>query len=175
MGNGRPTRYWFAASTEEFTPSQMLEQARAAEAAGFDGLGVSDHFAPWFPDGQAAQAWVYLGALGQVTSRPIGTPVLHHYHPAVIAQAFMSVEQMYPGRVWLGVGSGEALNEVPLGLEWPEPAEKLARFEKGLEAIDRLWNGETVTMDGGWFTLEKAKLYTMAPSRPKLYVSAFGP
>ena len=121
---------------------------------------------------------MYLGALGQVTSRPIGTgvtPVVHHYHPGVIAQAFMSLESMYPGRVWLGVGSGEALNEVPLGIDWPSPKEKLARFESGLEAIDRLWDGETVTMDGGWFSLEKAKLYTRAESRPKMYVSAFGP
>lgn len=172
------TEYWFAASTEEFTPSEMLEQARAAEAAGFDGLGASDHFAPWFPDGQASQAWVYLGALGQSTSKPIGTgvtPVIHHYHPGVIAQAFMSLEEMYPGRVFLGVGSGEALNEVPLGLEWPAPKEKLDRFERGVEAIDRLWNGESVTMDGGWFRLREAKLYTRARSRPKLYLSAFGP
>ena len=176
--NGTGTKYWFAASGEEFPPSQMLELARAADAAGFDGLGVSDHFAPWFPDGQSAQAWVYLGALGQLTSKPIGTgvtPVVHHYHPGLIAQAFMSLEEMYPGRVWLGVGSGEALNEVPLGLDWPSPAEKLERFEQGLEAIDRLWNGETVTMDGGWFRLKEAKLYTMAATRPKLYVSAFGP
>ena len=176
--SGRGTKYWFAASGEEFPPSRMLELARAAEEAGFDGLGVSDHFAPWFPDGQASQAWVYLGALGQVTRKPIGTgvtPVLHHYHPGLIAQAFMSLEELYPGRVWLGVGSGEALNEVPLGLDWPSPGEKLERFERGLEAIDRLWNGETVTMDGGWFQLSEAKLYTMAAKRPKLYVSAFGP
>jgi coenzyme F420-dependent glucose-6-phosphate dehydrogenase len=172
------TRYWFAASGEEFPPSRMLELAQAAEAAGFDGLGVSDHFAPWFPDGQSAQAWVYLGALGQVTRKPIGTgvtPVVHHYHPGLIAQAFMSLEEMYSGRVWLGVGSGEALNEVPLGLDWPSPAEQLERFETGLEAIDRLWNGETVTMDAGWFRLKEAKLYTLAAERPKLYVSAFGP
>ena len=172
-------QYWFAGSTEEFTPSQMLEQARAAEEAGFDGLGVSDHFAPWFPDGHASQAWVYLGALGQVTTRPIGTgvtPILHHYHPAVVAQAFMSLEEMYPGRVWLGVGSGEALNEAPLGLEpWPSGREKRERFALGLQAIDRLWDGETVTMDGGWFRLDEAKLYTRARGRPKLYVSAFGP
>ncbi len=177
--NRSGTKYWFAASAEEFPPSQMLELARAAEQAGFDGLGVSDHFAPWFPDGQAAQAWVYLGALGQVTGKPIGTgvtPIIHHYHPGLVAQAFMSLEEMYPGRVWLGVGSGEALNEVPLGLvDWPSPAEKLERFETGLEAIDRLWNGETVTMDAGWFRLEEAKLYTLAAERPKLYVSAFGP
>lgn len=170
--------YWFAASTEEFRPSQMLEQAKAAEAARFDALAASDHFAPWFPDGEASQAWVYLGALGQITSKPLGTavtPVIHHYHPGLIAQAFMSLEEMYPGRVFLGVGSGEALNEAPLGIDWPSPKEKLARFEAGLEAIDRLWDGETVTMDGGWFRLEEAKLYTRAKSRPKLYVSAFGP
>jgi coenzyme F420-dependent glucose-6-phosphate dehydrogenase len=156
----------------------MLEQARAAEAAGFDGLAASDHFAPWWPEGQASQAWVFLGALGQVTSGPIGTsvtPVQHHYHPGVLAQAWMSLAELYPGRVYLGVGSGEALNEVPLGIDWPEPAEKLERFERGLEAITRLWAGETVTMDGGWFRLSEAKLYTRAAERPKLYVSAFGP
>jgi G6PDH family F420-dependent oxidoreductase len=172
------TKYWFAASTEEFAPSEMLEQARAAEAAGFDGLGASDHFAPWFPEGKATQAWVYLGALGQVSSLPLGTgvtPVIHHYHPGLIAQAFMSLEEMYPGRVFLGVGSGEAVNEVPLGLDWPEPTEMLARFESGLEAIERLWDGETVTMDAGWFALKEAKLYTRAKARPKMYVSAFGP
>jgi len=80
-------QYWFATSTEEFTPSQMLEQAKAADRAGFDGLGTSDHFAPWFPDGQATQAWVYLGALGQVTQKQIGTavtPIVHHYHPGLV-------------------------------------------------------------------------------------------
>jgi coenzyme F420-dependent glucose-6-phosphate dehydrogenase len=172
------TQLWFAASTEEFPPSQLVEQARAAEAAGFDALGVSDHFAPWFPEGEAASAWVHLGAVGQVTSKPIGTgvtPVVHHYHPAAIAQAFMSLEELYPGRVFLGVGSGEAVNETPLGLDWPEPGEMLERFERGVEAIERLWDGETVTMDGGWFRLREAKLYTRARSRPKLYMSAFGP
>ena len=171
-------QYWFAASTEEFTPSQMLEQATAAEQAGFEALAASDHFAPWWPDGQAAQAWVVLAAIGQATGKPIGTsvtPVQHHYHPGVIAQAWMSLEELDPGRVFLGVGSGEALNEIPLGIEWPSPAQKLARFESGLEAITRLWAGETVTMDGGWFRLEKAKLYTRAERRPKLYASAFGP
>jgi coenzyme F420-dependent glucose-6-phosphate dehydrogenase len=171
-------QYWFAASTEEFLPSQMLEQAVAAEAAGFDGLGSSDHFAPWWPEGRASQAWVFLGALGQATSKPIGTgvtPVIHHYHPGVIAQAWMALEELYPGRVFLGVGSGEAVNEVPLGLDWPEPAEMLERFDRGLEAITRLWAGETVTMDGGWFRLKEAKLYTRARQRPRLYVSAFGP
>jgi len=170
--------YWFAASTEEFPPSEILEQGKAAERAGFDALGTSDHFAPWWPEGEAANAWVVLGALGQVTSKPIGTgvtPVLHHYHPGVIAQAFMSLEDMFPGRVFLGVGSGEALNEKPLGIDWPDPGEKLRRFSAGLEAITRLWDGETVSMDGGWFRLQEAKLYSRARTRPRLYVSAFGP
>jgi len=156
----------------------MLEQAKAADRAGFDALGTSDHFAPWFPDGQAANAWVYLGALGQVTAKPVGTavtPIVHHYHPGVVAQAFMSLEELYPGRVFLGTGSGEAVNETPLGLDWPSYDEQRRRLETGLEAITRLWAGETVTMDAGWFKLEEAKLWTRAKTRPKLYVSAFGP
>jgi coenzyme F420-dependent glucose-6-phosphate dehydrogenase len=87
----------------------------------------------------------------------------------------MAMEELHPGRVFLGAGSGEALNEVPLGLDWPEPGEMLERFEAGLQAVTRLWDGETVTMDGGWFALKEARLYTRAASRPKLYVSAFGP
>lgn len=173
------TRYWFAASSEEFTPTQMIEQLRAAEAAGFEGLAASDHFAPWWPDGQASQSWMVLAAAGQHTRGPLGTsvtPVLHHYHPAVVAQAWVALADLYPGRVYLGVGSGEAVNEVPTGIgDWPEPAEKLERFDQGLEAITRLWAGETVTMDAGWFSLKEAKLYTRAAERPKLYVSAFGP
>lgn len=171
-------QYWFATSTEEFTPTEMLEQAKAAERAGFDGLGTSDHFAPWFPDGEATQAWVYLGALGQATQSMIGTgvtPIVHHYHPGLVAQAFMSLEELYPGRVFLGVGSGESVNETPLGMDWPPYEEQRSRLETGLEAITRLWNGETVTMDGGWFKLKDAKLWTRAKTRPKLYVSAFGP
>ena len=171
-------QYWFATSTEEFTPSQMLEQAKAADRVGFDGLATSDHFAPWFPDGEAAQAWVYLGALGQVTYNKIGTavtPIVHHYHPGLVAQAFMSLEELYPGRVFLGVGSGEAVNETPLGLDWPPYEEQRRRLETGLEAITRLWDGETVTMDAGWFKLKQARLWTRAATRPKLYVSAFGP
>jgi len=171
-------QYWFSTSTEEFAPSEMLEQAKAAERAGFDGLGTSDHFAPWFPNGQAAQAWVYLGALGQVTQSVIGTavtPIVHHYHPGLVAQAFMSLEELYPGRVFLGAGSGESVNETPLGMDWPPYEEQRRRLETGLEAITRLWNGETVTMDAGWFSLKDAKLWTRAKTRPKLYVSAFGP
>jgi coenzyme F420-dependent glucose-6-phosphate dehydrogenase len=87
---------------------------------------------------------------------------------------FMGLEDLYPGRVFLGAGSGEALNEVPLGLEWPPVAAQQERLERGLDAITRLWAGETVTMEGGWFRLNEAKLYSRSKTRPKLYVSAFG-
>jgi coenzyme F420-dependent glucose-6-phosphate dehydrogenase len=174
------TRFWFAASTEEFLPSEMVEHAKAAEQAGFDGLASSDHFAPWWPDGRASQAWVTLAAIGAATgsSLPLGTsvtPIVHHYHPGVVAQAFMSLEDLYPGRVYLGAGSGEAVNEVPLGADWPSVGEQIERLDQGLEAIRRLWDGETVTMDAGWFRLKEAKLYTRSRRRPDLYVSAFGP
>ncbi len=170
--------YWFAASTEEFGPGEIVQQARAAQDAGFDGLGTSDHFAPWFPDGKATQAWVTLGAIGQVTDRPLATgvtPIQHHYHPATVAQAFMTLAALYPGRITLGAGSGESVNETPTGLDWPSVEEQQTRFEAGLEAITRLWAGETVTMDGGWFRLKEAKLWTLAEQRPRLIVSAFGP
>jgi coenzyme F420-dependent glucose-6-phosphate dehydrogenase len=171
------TQFWFAASTEEFLPSEMLAQARAAEEAGFDGTASSDHFAPWFPDGRGSFAWAFLAAAGAETTGPLGTsvtPLVHHYHPGVVAQAFMGLEDLYPGRVFLGAGSGEALNEVPLGLDWPAVGEQQRRLEQALEAITRLWDGETVTMDAGWFRLKEARLYSRAATRPKLYVSAFG-
>ncbi|MDO9355344.1 MAG: LLM class flavin-dependent oxidoreductase [Solirubrobacteraceae bacterium] len=172
------TQYWFGGSTEEFTPPVLVEQAKAAEAAGFDALGLSDHFAPWFPEGEGSQAWVTLGAIGQVTTKPLATgvtPVVHHYHPGVVAQAFMSLESLYPGRITLGVGSGESVNESPLGLDWPSVPEQQARFAAGLEAITRLWDGETVSMDTDWFRLKDAKLWTRAAGRPRMIVSAFGP
>jgi coenzyme F420-dependent glucose-6-phosphate dehydrogenase len=172
------TRFWFAASTEQFTPTEMLEQARAADAAGFEAVASSDHVAPWWPGGRGSFAWTTLAAIGQHTTTPLGTsvtPVVHHYHPGVVAQAFMSLEELYPGRVFLGAGSGEAVNEVPLGLDWPSPAEQLERLDQGLTAIRRLWDGEVVRMDAGWFRLKEARLYTRARTRPRLYVSAFGP
>jgi coenzyme F420-dependent glucose-6-phosphate dehydrogenase len=173
------TQYWFAAAHEQFPPGELLQQAAAAEDAGFDGVGCSDHFAPWWPEGQSGQAWAWLGAAGQVVKRvPIGTGVtapVHRYHPAIVAQTFMTLEAMYPGRVFLGVGSGEALNEMPCGMDWPSPGEQIERLEQALETICALWAGQTVSHDRGWYRTRDAKLYTRAATRPKLYVSAFGP
>ena len=172
------TQFWFAASGEEFLPTEMLAQAKLASEAGFDGIAASDHFAPWWPEGRASQAWIALSAIGQHTKGPLGTsvtPLVHHYHPGLVAQAWMSLEDHYPGRAFLGIGSGEAVNEVPLGSDWPSIGEQIDRMDQGLTAIRKLWDGETVTMDAGWFRLKEAKLHTLASSRPKLYVSAFGP
>src|SRR4051794_30116945 len=170
--------YWFSASHEMFPPSELLDQAQAAADAGFDGIGGSDHFAPWWPGGHSGHAWVWLGPGGQAIRRlPIGTGVtalVHRYHPAIVAQAFMSLEELFPGRVFLGVGSGEALNEVPCGADWPSTGEQIERMDQALDVITRLWAGETVTADHGWFGVKECKLYTRAASRPKLYVSAFG-
>lgn len=127
------TQFWFAASTEQFTPTEMLEQATAAESAGFEALASSDHFAPWWPEGKASFAWTTLAAIGQHTTKPIGTsvtPVVHDYHPGVIAQAFMGLEELYPGRVFLGVGSGESVNEVPLGADPEDQINRIRETEE---------------------------------------------
>jgi coenzyme F420-dependent glucose-6-phosphate dehydrogenase len=174
-----PPKIAFAASHEQFPPSDLLRQAVEAERAGFDAVGCSDHFQPWWPDGQSGQAWVWLGAAAHATERvPVGTGVTppgSRYHPALIAQAFMTLEEMFPGRTFLGIGSGEALNEVPFGGEWPAPAAQIAAMEEALEIITRLWDGETLTYEGEHFTTRAAKLYTRAAGRPNLWVSAFGP
>jgi coenzyme F420-dependent glucose-6-phosphate dehydrogenase len=172
-------RYWTQLATEQFPPSDLVRQAFEVERAGFDGLNVSDHFQPWWEPGESGHAWVTLGAIGQATERiPIGTGVtapVYRHHPAVTAQAFMTLEELFPGRAFLGVGSGEALNEVPCGMEWPSPGEQVERLEEALELIGRLFDGERVTHDGRFFRTEKAYLHTRAERRPPIYVSAFGP
>jgi coenzyme F420-dependent glucose-6-phosphate dehydrogenase len=170
---------WINLASEQFPSSDLLRQGVGAERAGFDAVGTSDHFQPWWPGGEAGQAWVLLGALAQATERvPVGTgvtPPMFHYHPVLVAQAFMTLEEMFPGRVYLGAGSGEALNEVPFGFDWPPVRDQVDRFEEALSIIRRLWDGETVTHEGRFFRTREAKLHTRAEGRPKLYVSAFGP
>ena len=119
------TKIGYACMLEQFHPTDLLDWAEQAEAAGFDaGFQVSEHFHPWTPQqGQSAFAWSFMGALGQRTSLPFGTAVTcpgFRYHPAVIAHAAATLGAMYPGRFWLGLGAGEALNEHVIGGEWPE-------------------------------------------------------
>src|SRR3954463_4055497 len=119
------TKFYVGLGHEQFPPDQLLEQAIVAEDAGFDGIGCSDHFQPWWEPGESGQAWVWLGALGQATRRVAigsgGAPAMQRYHPALVAQAFATLEAMNPGRAYLGLGSGESLNESPFGMDWPSP------------------------------------------------------
>ena len=172
-------RYFYGAAHEQFPPDQLVEQAVAAERAGFQGIGCSDHLQPWWEGGESGNAWVWLGAVGQATEKvPIGTAVTPpgpRYHPVLIAQAWATLESLFPGRPFLGFGSGESLNESPLGAEWPRPAEQVARMEEALEIINRLFAGEKLTHEGDHFSTKDAVLHTNPERRPPIWVSAFGP
>lgn len=173
-------RYLHLCAQEQFPPDQLLRQAVAAEDAGFDGIGCSDHLQPWWEPGEAGHAWVWLGAAAQATEQ-VGfgtavTPPGPRYHPVLIAQAWATLELMYPGRPYLGVGSGEALNEVPLGAEWPTPGEQVERMEEALEMIHALWDGQRLTDGGKYFSTNRAYIHSRPEGQqPPIYVSAFGP
>ncbi len=176
--------YGIALGHERFGPRELLGQAVAAERAGFDFVGCSDHLAPWWdPAGgtpaHCANAWVWLGAAGQATSSvslgPAVSAIVGRYNPVVMAQQAATLELMNPGRAFLAVGSGEAMNEVPAGLDWPRPMEQLARTEEALEIITGLLSGETVTREGRYFRAKQARLYDLPPRRVPVYMSAFGP
>jgi coenzyme F420-dependent glucose-6-phosphate dehydrogenase len=172
-------RYWTQLATEQFPPSDIVRQAVGAEEAGFDALNTSDHFQPWWEPGEAGHAWVILGAIGKATGQiPIGTgvtaPVFRH-NPAVTAQAFATLEEMFPGRAYLGIGSGESLNESPVGMDWPPVAEQVERMDEALEIIGRLFAGERFDHEGRYFRTKQAYLHSRGERRPPIYVSAFGP
>ena len=173
-------RYFHFCAHEQFPPDQLLRQAVAAERAGFDGIGCSDHLQPWWEGGESGNAWIWLGAAGQATERvALGTGVTPpgpRYHPALIAQAWATLETMFPGRPYLGFGSGEALNEAPLGEGWPSPAEQIDRMAEALEMIRALWDGRKLSSKGTHFGAEGAFIHTLPEGRrPPIYVSAFGP
>jgi len=174
------TKIGYAAMLEQFHPTDLLGWCEQAEGAGFSaGFMVSEHFHPWTPQqGQAAFAWAFMGALGQRTSLPFGTAVTtpgFRYHPAVIAHAAATMGAMYPGRFWLGLGSGEALNEHILGGEWPEAGVRGSMLFEAIEVISKLFSGEVVKHDGEYFTLESARLYTRPEVRVPIYVATSGP
>lgn len=175
--------YGVALGHERFSPDDLLRQAVEAEHAGFDAIACSDHLAPWWAEGDPApnasgNAWVWLGAVGNATSHAsIGTAVtgaIHRYNPVVLAQQIATLEVMNPGRAFLGVGSSEAMNEIPAGLRWPPVGEQIARMEESLEIVGRLLDGETVDFEGEYFRTSGARLYTLPERRPPIYVSAFG-
>jgi coenzyme F420-dependent glucose-6-phosphate dehydrogenase len=172
------TRFFLGVSQEQFPPESLLEQAIAAEQAGFDGISSSDHLQPWWEPGESGHTWPWLGACGASTKLPLGTGVTAtgtRYHPAMIAQAWMTLERLFPGRPFLGIGSGEALNEVPVGDSWPSTGDQIARLEEALQWIRRLWDGETLTEQGRFYKAQDLKLHTLADRKPPIWVSAFGP
>jgi coenzyme F420-dependent glucose-6-phosphate dehydrogenase len=172
-------QHWVQLATEQFPPSELVPQASAAERAGFDGLNVSDHFQPWWEPGESAHAWALLGAIGNATdSIALGTgvtaPVFRH-NPATVAQFIATIEELCPGRAFLGIGSGESLNESPCGMDWPPVPEQIARMEEALEIIGRLLDGDRLDHRGRFFRTKAAVLHTRGERRPPVYVSAFGP
>jgi coenzyme F420-dependent glucose-6-phosphate dehydrogenase len=172
-------RYFYGAAHEQFPPEDLLRQAVEAERAGFEGVAGSDHLQPWWEPGEAGHAWVWLGAVGQATeSVALGTAVTPpgpRHHPVLIAQAWATLERLFPGRPFIGIGSGESLNESPLAAIWPSVPEQVERMEEGLEIIHRLFDGERLSYDGRHFETDEATLHTRPDRRPPIYVSAFGP
>jgi len=174
-------RIGFKASAEQFGPRELLELGELAERLGYDSVFVSDHFQPWrHTGGHAPFSLAWLGALGARTSRVlIGTSVLtptFRYHPAVIAQAFATLGSLFPGRVILGVGTGEALNETPAtALAWPEPRERTRRLREALALIERLWREERVSFKGEYYSTERATIYDKPAEPVPIYVAAAGP
>jgi coenzyme F420-dependent glucose-6-phosphate dehydrogenase len=171
----------YKASAEQFGPRDLLEFAIAAERAGFDSVFVSDHFQPWrHTGGHAPFSFAWMGALGARTSHiAIGTSVLtptFRYHPSVVAHAFGTLGALFPGRVILGVGTGEALNETPsTGMEWPEPKERLARLKEAIELIKRLWTEDRVTFDGTYYKVRNATIYDRPETPVPIYIAGAGP
>jgi coenzyme F420-dependent glucose-6-phosphate dehydrogenase len=174
-------RLGYKASAEQFGPNELLQFSVLAEQAGFDSVFISDHFQPWrHTGGHAPYSIAWLGALGARTARILmGTSVLtpsFRYQPAVVAQAFATLGVLYPGRIILGVGTGESLNEIPaVGMSWPAPAERTARLKEALALIRELWSGERVSYRGQYYRTEKATLYDKPASAVPIYVAGAGP
>ena len=170
----------YKASAEQFAPAKLLDFACQAEAEGFDSAFVSDHFQPWkHIDGHAPFSLAWLGALGAKTSRLVmGTSVLtptFRYHPSIVAQAFGTLGSMFPGRVILGIGTGESLNEVPsTGQPWPEFKERFARLRESVNLIRTLWREERVSFQGEYYRTEKATIYDRPETEVPIYVAAAG-
>lgn len=171
----------FQTLQESYHGNELLEQVQLIESVGFDSIWTSDHFHPWFDtEAHCGFAWTWLSAAGQVTDDvALGTavtPILKRYHPGLVAQAFASMQAMYPERMRLGVGTGEAMNTVPLGYEWPEYPERRERTREGLEIVRTLWEELGFhDYDGEFWSLDGAKLYTNPDPSPNIYMSAFGP
>jgi coenzyme F420-dependent glucose-6-phosphate dehydrogenase len=171
----------YKASAEQFPPRRLLDLSVEAERLGLDMIGVSDHFQPFRHTGGHAPACLpWLGALGELTERAsLGTSVLTptmRYQPAVVAQAFGTLACLNPGRIWLGVGTGESMNETPAtGADWPGAKERRERLAEAIGLMRRLWTDERVTFEGQYYRTEKATIYDRPDELVPIYVAASGP
>jgi G6PDH family F420-dependent oxidoreductase len=172
-------RIGYFLSTEEYGPQELVEQARAAEEAGFRALWISDHYHPWNDEqGNSPFVWSVIGALSQACDLPVTTAVTCptvRIHPAVVAQAAATSGQMLGGRFTLGVGSGEALNEHILGGPWPSVDVRLEMLEEAVALMRELWTGKVVSWEGKHYRVDHARIYNLPDEPPEVYVSGFGP
>ncbi|HVX21401.1 MAG TPA: TIGR03557 family F420-dependent LLM class oxidoreductase [Acidimicrobiales bacterium] len=168
----------FFLSSEEHGPGDLLAQAQMAEEVGFGSVLVSDHFHPWTDrQGESPFVWSVIGAIAATTGHRVATGVTCptvRIHPAIIAQAAATSQLLLDGRFILGVGSGENLNEHILGDHWPPVQTRLAMLEEAVTVIRRLWEGETVSHHGPYYTVENARIYSLPATPPPIAVSAFG-
>ena len=176
-------RIGYAAALEQFHPNEIIEYAALAERHGFSGVMAADHYQPWVPaQGQSAFVWNVLSALGMATAGDLGpgdTAPTFRWHPAMVAQASATLEAMFPGRHWLGLGSGEALNEHIVGQYWPEAPERINRMFEAVEIISKLFTGSLAGKDvkhtGTYYKLESTRLWTMPEAPPPIYIATGGP
>ncbi|WIM88009.1 TIGR03557 family F420-dependent LLM class oxidoreductase [Candidatus Mycobacterium wuenschmannii] len=166
-------------SCEQFGPKELVDQAKRAEAAGFDALWISDHFHPWTDrQGNSPFVWGVIGALSQVTSLPVSTAVTCptvRMHPAIVAHAAATAAVQLGGKFVLGVGSGEALNEHVLGDPWPSVGKRLSMLEEAVDVIRQLHRGDEISHHGKHYEVQEARLYTLPEDSMPIYVSGFGP
>lgn len=169
----------YCAMFEQFHPNEMLDWCVQAEQAGFGGVMASDHFAPWVPwQGHSAFVWTWLGAYGLRCGLPVGTAVTppgYRFHPAVVAHMAATVSAMNPGKFWLGLGAGEALNEHVLAEYWPEAHERVERLLESVEIIRKLFTGKDVKHAGKHFKMETSRLWTMPDEPPPILIASSGP
>jgi F420-dependent hydroxymycolic acid dehydrogenase len=169
----------FVLSDEQFPITQLVEWGEAAERAGFDAVWGSDHFQPWqHEQGHSGFAWITLAAVGQRTKRvAMGTGVTcptYRFHPSMVAHGFASLGMLYPGRIWLGVGTGEAINEEAATGQWGGYKERAARLVEAVQLIRELWTGEVVNHEGQYYTTRSAKLYDVPPEPIPIYAGVQG-
>lgn len=174
------TRFYYFCGHEQWQPEVLVRHAVVAEESGFDGVLVSEHFHPWVDDASAAGfAFATIGAIGEATSRVriatgVTTP-LFRYHPGVVAQAAATLDRLSGGRFDLGVGTGENINEGPLGYTFPGYAERAARMREALQIMRRLLDGEKLTFEGKWYRTDRARLYSPPLGRVAIWMASGGP